>query len=86
MILPERVLGSASQNLMAAGVAIANGQVVPAKAVKLMAKPPIPWIPLGLWQWLFIRMAKHYWQQGSAGRQISEEALLAQPDAEVQHA
>jgi hypothetical protein len=71
------------QALDMASAALAAGQPVPAEAVKLMAKTPIPLMPLSLWRWLFVRLARQRWQQQAAQNQVSQEQVLAQPYAEV---
>jgi hypothetical protein len=71
------------QALDRASAALAEGQMVPPEAAKLMAKTPIPWMPLSLWRWLFIKGAKQHWRQGAAINQVGEEELLARPYAEV---
>lgn len=73
------------QALDMASAALAEGQVIPGEAAKLMAKTPIPLVPLGLWRWLFIKLAHKHWRQGAAGNQVDEAALFAQPYAEAQH-
>jgi len=71
------------QALDIASVALADGQTIPSEANRLLAKTPIPFMPFGLWRWLFIRLAHQHWRQEAAGNQVSEEALFAQPYAEV---
>ena len=72
------------QALDIASAALADGQMVPPKAAKLMAKTPIPLMPFRLWRWLFIKMSKQYWRQRAAVNQVGEEELFAQPYAEVE--
>lgn len=72
------------QALDIASAALADGQIVPSEADKLMAKTPIPLMPFRLWRWLFIKMSKQHWRQRAAVNQVGEEELLAQPYAEVE--
>ena len=74
------------QALDMVSAALADGQIVPPEAAKLMAKTPIPFMPFRLWRWLFIKMANWHWRPLAAANQVGEEALLAQPYAEVRSA
>jgi hypothetical protein len=69
------------QALDMASAALADGQPVPAEAVKLIAKTPIPLMPFSLWRWLFVRIGRQHWQQQADQNQVSQEELLAQPYA-----
>ncbi|NEQ48118.1 MAG: hypothetical protein F6K00_33120 [Leptolyngbya sp. SIOISBB] len=71
------------QALDIASATLAKGQTIPTEVNQLLAKTPIPLVPFGLWRWLFIRLAHQYWRQEAADNQVSEEALFAQPYAEV---
>lgn len=69
----------AVQTLKIASASLAEGQSVPAKAAKLMAKTPIPLMPFSLWRWLVIKMLRWGWRRGAAFNQVGAEELLAQP-------
>ncbi|MEO1209344.1 MAG: NAD(P)H-dependent oxidoreductase [Cyanobacteria bacterium J06638_20] len=69
----------AVQALEITSAALAEGQSVPPKAAKLIAKTPIPLLPFGLWRWLVIKMLRWGWRRGAAVNQVGAEDLLAQP-------
>ncbi len=71
------------QALDITSTALANGQIVPPEAAKLMAKTPIPLMPFRLWRWLFIEMGKQHWRKRAVENQVNEEELFAQPYAKV---
>jgi len=71
------------QALDIASASLANGQMIPPKAAKLMAKTPIPFIPFRLWRRMFITIAEQNWRKRAAVNQVGEEELLAQPYARV---
>ena len=71
------------QALKLASAALANGQMIPPEAAKLMAKTPIPLMPSSLWRWLFIKIANQRWRSIGKVNQVGGEELLAQPYAEV---
>ncbi len=73
----------AIQALEIASAALADGQIVPPEAVKLMGKTPIPLMPFSLWRWLFVKMATWGWRRGAAVNQVDPKELLAQPYAGV---
>ncbi|NJL48742.1 MAG: hypothetical protein HC929_16245 [Leptolyngbyaceae cyanobacterium SM2_5_2] len=64
-----------------AGAALAAKQTIPAEAQRLMAKVPIPLMPLSLWRRLFIKMAGWHWRQAAASNQADPDQLKAQPYA-----
>ncbi len=66
-----------------ASAALADGQIVPLEATKLMAKTPIPFMPFRLWRWLYIKLANRIVRQWAAANQVGEEERFAQPYAEV---
>ncbi|ESA33628.1 nadph-dependent fmn reductase [Leptolyngbya sp. Heron Island J] len=67
------------QALDIVSASLAEGQSVPPKAAKLMAKTPIPLMLFSLWRWLFVTMAKWGWRRGAAINQVGAKDLLAQP-------
>ncbi|MDJ0796145.1 MAG: hypothetical protein QNJ51_04795 [Calothrix sp. MO_167.B12] len=71
------------QALDIASAALANGQIVPPEAAKLMAKIPIPFMPFRLWRWLFIKLGNRMFRQIAAANQVGDEERFAQPYAEV---
>ena len=71
------------QALDIASAALADGQIVPPEAAKLMAKTPIPFMPFRLWRWVFIKLMNHYIRQWAAANQVGESERFAQPYAKV---
>lgn len=71
------------QALDLVSAALADGQMIPPEAAKLMAKTPIPFMPFSLWRWLFIKIANQRWRSIAKVNQVGGEELLAQPYAEV---
>lgn len=71
------------QALDLASAALADGQIVPPEAAKLMAKIPIPFMPFRLWQWLGVKLGNRIFRQWAAANQVGEKELFAQPYAEV---
>ncbi len=71
------------QALELVSAALADGQMIPPEAAKLMAKTPIPFMPSSLWRWLFIKIANQRWRSIAKVNQVGGEELLAQPYAEV---
>ncbi len=69
------------QALDRAAAALGAGQAIPAEAQRLMAKVPIPLVPLGLWRRLFIYLAGWHWRQEAASNQAEPVGLDAQPYA-----
>jgi multimeric flavodoxin WrbA len=61
--------------------ALAEGLPVPAEAVRMIAKNPIPLIPFALWRWLYVRMGGKGFEKAAAKNGISKDKLLAQPYA-----
>ncbi len=72
-----------SHALDIASAALADGQIVPPEAAKLMAKTPIPFMPFRLWRWLFIKLTNRMLRQMAAANQVGDEERFAQPYAEV---
>jgi hypothetical protein len=61
--------------------ALAEGHAVPAQAVKLMARNPIPFMPFALWRWIYVRFGGKGFEQEAARNGVSRERLLEQPYA-----
>jgi hypothetical protein len=61
--------------------ALAEGLPVPAEAVRMIAKNPIPLIPFALWRWLYVRMGGRGFEKVAAKNGVSKDRLLAQPYA-----
>jgi len=59
--------------------ALAEGLPVPAEAMKMIAKNPIPLIPFALWRWLYVRIGGKGFEQEAAKNGVSKDKLLAQP-------
>jgi hypothetical protein len=69
-----------------ASAAISDGQGIPAEAMGLMAKTPIPFMPASLWRWLFVQLARQHWNQQAAAQQVNPNDMLAQPYADLKPA
>jgi hypothetical protein len=69
------------QALDLTAAALSNGLPVPAEAVMLMAKNPVPFIPLVLWRWIYMRFGGNGFEQEAARNGISKDRLLDQPYA-----
>jgi multimeric flavodoxin WrbA len=61
--------------------ALAEGVPVPAEAVRMIAKSPIPLMPFAIWRWLYVRIGGKGFEQAAAKNGISKDKLLAQPYA-----
>ena len=61
--------------------ALAAGHSVPAEAVRLMAKTPIPFVPFALWRWLYIQLGGKGFERLAAQNGVSKYRLLDQPYA-----
>jgi multimeric flavodoxin WrbA len=64
-----------------AAAALAEGLPVPAEAVRMMAKTPIPFMPFALWRWLYVRIGGKGFEREAAKKGIGKEKLLDQPYA-----
>jgi hypothetical protein len=62
-------------------VALAEGRPVPAQAVRLMAKNPVPFMPFALWRWIYIRLGGKGFEQEAARNGVGRDRLLDQPYA-----
>lgn len=69
------------QALDLTAAALSDGFPVPAQAVKLMAKHPVPFIPFALWRWIYMRFGGKGFEQEAARNGISKDRLLDQPYA-----
>jgi hypothetical protein len=63
---------------------LAEGRSVPAEAVKLMAKTPVPFMPFALWRWIYLRFGGRGFEQQAARNGISRDRMLDQPYAASQ--
>jgi multimeric flavodoxin WrbA len=61
--------------------ALSRGLPVPAKAVKLITKNPVRFVPFALWRWIYSRYAGKGFEQEAAKNGIPREKLLDQPYA-----
>jgi len=59
--------------------ALAQGRPVPEEAVKMMTKNPIPFLPLALWHWLYLRIGGRGFEQEAARNGVSKHGLRARP-------
>jgi len=69
------------QALDLTAAALSAGLPVPAQAVKLMAKNPVPFMPFALWRWIYMRFGGRGFEQEAARNGISRDRLLDQPYA-----
>jgi hypothetical protein len=69
------------QALDLTAAALSDGLPVPAQAVKLMAKNPVPFTPFALWRWIYMRLGSRGFEQEAARNGIGRDRLLAQPYA-----
>jgi hypothetical protein len=67
------------QSLDLTATALAEGLPVPAQAVTLMAKNPVPFLPFGVWRRIYIRFGGKGFEQEAARNGISRQRLLDQP-------
>jgi multimeric flavodoxin WrbA len=63
-------------------VALSEGLPVPAEAVRLMAKSPVPFIPFALWRRLYIRFGGKGFEQEAARNGVGRERLMERPYAQ----
>jgi hypothetical protein len=68
--------GHAVKALELAASALAAGRPIPAEAVALLAKSPIPGLPFGLWRRLFQFIGSHQWRSAARKNGVN---LLARP-------
>ncbi|HUI57062.1 MAG TPA: NAD(P)H-dependent oxidoreductase [Bryobacteraceae bacterium] len=64
-----------------AAAALSEGRPVPAEAVRLMTKNPIPFFPFALWRSLYMRLGSRAFEQEAAKNGVAKDRLLAQPYA-----
>jgi multimeric flavodoxin WrbA len=62
-----------------ASAALDEGQPVPDKSVRMIARNPIPLAPFSIWRGIFIRKAGKRWQMEAAENNVNNARLLAQP-------
>jgi hypothetical protein len=74
-------VGHVIQALDLAGEALAAGRPVPAEAVRLMAKNPIPMLPFTLWRRLYMWIAGKGFEKEAAANGVGKDQLLSQPYA-----
>jgi NAD(P)H-dependent FMN reductase len=60
---------------------LSEGRPVPAEALGLLAKNPVPFMPFALWRWIYIRFGGKGFEQEAARNGVSKERLLDQPYA-----
>ena len=61
--------------------ALSEGHPVPARAMALMAKNPVPWMPFALYRWIYIRFGGKGFEKQAAKNGISRQRMLEQPYA-----
>jgi len=54
---------------------------VPAEAVTMISKSPIPFIPSSLWRWMYVKMGGRSFEKEAAKHGVSKDQLRAQPYA-----
>jgi multimeric flavodoxin WrbA len=67
------------QALDLTAAAIAEGQPVPDRAVKMIAKTPIPLLPFSAWRWIFIKGGTLNWHREAARHGVSKLKMLDRP-------
>jgi hypothetical protein len=61
--------------------ALGAGHPVPAQAIRLMAKSPVPLMPFALWRWIYMRFGGKGFELEAARNGVSKDRLLDQPYA-----
>jgi hypothetical protein len=61
--------------------ALSERRPVPAAAIRLMAKHPMPFLPFALWRWIYMRVGGKGFEQLAAANGVSRERWLDQPYA-----
>ncbi len=61
--------------------ALAEGLPVPAEAVRMISKNPIPLMPFALWRWMYVRFGGKGFEKVAAKNGVSRDQMLAQPYA-----
>jgi len=72
-------VGHVIRSLELAAEAMAEGRPVPAQAVKLMAKNPIPFVPFGIWTRIYMRFGAKAFEEDAARNGVSRDRLMDQP-------
>ncbi len=60
---------------------LAQGLPVPAEAVRMIKKSPMPFMPSALWHWIYVRIGGKEFVKEAAKNGVSKEGLLARPYA-----
>jgi len=68
------------QALRITGAALAEGRPVPAEAVALMAKNPVP-LPFAVWQWMFAKIGARGFRRQALGYGVSKKQMFDRPYA-----
>jgi len=69
------------QALDLTAAALSEGRAVPAAAVRLMTRNPIPFFPFALWRSLYMRLGSRGLEQEAAKNGVGKDRLLDQPYA-----
>ncbi|MDF1862268.1 MAG: hypothetical protein P1U87_18775 [Verrucomicrobiales bacterium] len=64
-----------------AGTALAKEDPIPAEAIRLIRKSPIPFVPFRLWRRFFIKSANQHWQRLASGYGVDPTGMKAVPYA-----
>jgi hypothetical protein len=67
--------------LNTAAEALDQGQAVPDKAIRGIAKNPIPYTPYLVWRWMFTFGGSRGWQKRASEHGVNKESMLARPYA-----
>lgn len=59
--------------------ALAQGLPVPAEAVRMIAKNPIPFMPRALWHWMYVKIGGKGFEKEAAKNGVGKQGLLARP-------
>lgn len=65
-----------------ASAALSEGATVPPEAIPMIAKNPIPFLPYGIWRWIFVKGGTRFWQERAAENGVTNEQMLDRPYAE----
>ncbi len=67
------------QALNIAASSLAEGYPVPEKAVRLIARRPVPCISFALWRWFLIKMVNWSWKKEALKNGITKETMYSAP-------
>lgn len=65
-----------------ASAALADSRPVPREAIPMIGKNPIPFVPFGLWRWIFVKAGIRFWERHAAENGVPKEKMFDRPYAE----